>query len=415
MESPLVAAKKQLDAVLPHLLKTEKNKDFFKKGVRSLKTPDNIIEGEIEIVLDNGEKARFKAFRSQHNNARGPYKGGIRFHPQVTKDEVVALSLWMTIKCAVADLPLGGGKGGVVVDPKKLSEKELERLSRAYAEMIADFIGPKKDVPAPDVNTNGQIMVWMLDAYENKLGIKAPATFTGKPVEVGGSLGRTEATGQGGVFVLEAWAKANKIKPSKTTVAVQGFGNVGYWFAELANKVGFKIVAVSDSSGGVFSEKGLSPKKILSLKEKYGSLRVAAKNKGLTFITNKKLLELEVDVLAPSALEGAINEGNAEKVMAKAIIELANGPTTTGAEKKLTAKGVEILPDILANAGGVTVSYFEWFQNLKGEKWSKTEVNNRLKEKITKAFKDVLKTKKSLDVTYRQAAFVEAVRKVLKP
>ena len=408
----MASARKQLNSVLPYLRKEYKNTKKLERVFPALKNPQKFIEGDLVIELDSGRKKTFKAFRSQHNNARGPYKGGIRFHPRVSEAEVKALSLWMTIKCAVADIPYGGGKGGVIVDPRKLSESELEKVSRAYSELIANFIGPKVDVPAPDVNTNPQIMAWMLDAYEKKVGIKAPATFTSKPINLGGSLGRTEATGQGGLFVLEAFTKALKIDPKKTTVAVQGFGNVGYWFAVLAKRLGFRIIAISDSSGALLNQKGLDPKTLFNLKEKHGNLK-NINSKEHKFVTNEKLLSLDVDVLVPSALEAAINDKNAKNIKAKYILELANGPTTSGAEKYLDKKGVEILPDILANAGGVTVSYFEWLQNLKGERWSKSEVNKKLRTKLNKAFREIHAMKEKHSISYRKAAYLLAVKKVI--
>jgi len=408
---PFEAAKKQIDSVVPFLEKESKDKKALKKTISSLKTPEKLVKGTIRVKMDNGSVKSFQAFRSQHNSARGPYKGGIRFHPQVAENEVKALSIWMTVKTAVADLPYGGAKGGVRVDPKKLSQSELKRLSQKYASFIADYIGPKIDIPAPDVNTNPQIMAWMLTAYEKKIGKKAPATFTGKPVESGGSLGRTEATGQGGAYVLNEYAKVKKLDPKKTTVAVQGFGNVGYWFSYLAKKSGFKVTAISDSSATILL-KGESLQKLLRLKKQYGSLKKAAKNQDLKALPPEKILELKVDVLVPAALGGAINKDNYKKVNAKTILELANGPATPKAEEELIKKGVDIIPDILANSGGVTVSYFEWLQNLNNERWSKKKVNEKLEKKMTKAFDEVYKAKKKYRVSYRQAAYILAIKKV---
>lgn len=412
MNSPFTSAKKQIDKAAPHLEKYY-DKKTLNGAILALKTPQNVVKGSIKVKMDSGKTRTFQAFRSQHNNARGPFKGGIRFHPQVSEDEVKALSVWMSIKTAVADIPLGGAKGGVKVDPKKLAQSELKRLSQSYAEFITPHIGPKKDIPAPDVNTNPQIMTWMLKAYEKKIGKKASATFTGKPVNQGGSLGRTEATGQGGLFVLEAYAKKKKLIPNKTTIAVQGFGNVGYYFSLLAKKRGFNIVAVSDSSGAVYAEKGINPEKLLGLKKKYSNLKEVAKNTDYLYVTNSKLLALPVDVLVPAALENAINEKNASSIKAKVILELANGPTTPQAETILNKKKVDILPDVLANAGGVIVSYFEWLQNLKNEKWSKKKVNIKLKKKLTKAFNDIYKFKEENNLPYRQAAYVLALKKII--
>lgn len=410
---PFETAKKQIDSVVPFLEKEYKDRNKFKKTIAFLKKPQNLIKGKVSV-----NNISYPAFRSQHNNARGPFKGGIRFHPQVSEKEVKALSIWMTIKTAVADLPYGGAKGGVRVDPKRLSKDDLKKLSQEYAKFIADYIGPKVDIPAPDVNTNPQIMAWMLAAYEKKVGKKAPATFTGKPIESGGSLGRTEATGQGGAYVLQAYLKtrnphfAKASRDRRTTVAVQGFGNVGYWFSVLAKKAGFEIIAVSDSSATILLQE-VSLQRLLRFKKQYGSLKEASKSQGLKVLPPEKILELNVDVLVPAALGAAINENNYIKIKAKTILELANGPTTPTAEKGLIKKGVDIIPDILANSGGVTVSYFEWLQNLKKERWSKEKVNRKLKKKMTKAFRQVYKAKKKYKVSYRQAAYILAVKKVV--
>ncbi len=324
MKSAFGAALQQLDDIVPFLEKDYPDKKKFKKAISLLRKPQNVFSKELTIKLDNGKKKSFMAFRSQHNDARGPFKGGIRFHPSVSEDEVKALSMWMTWKCAVVGLPYGGAKGGIVVDPKKLSKTELERLSKAYAEFISPHIGPWVDVPAPDVNTNEQIMAWMLDAHEKKLGQYSPATFTGKPIALGGLLGRTEATGRGGVYVLQSYVKEKGLKPEKITVAIQGFGNVGFWFAKLAQEAGFKVVAISDSSGGIYTAKGLNLDKIAKAKEKYGSFAGATKKEKFKFISNEDLLSLNVDILVPAALEGAINDKNANSIKAKVIREMDN-------------------------------------------------------------------------------------------
>ncbi len=413
MKSAFAVALQQLDNIIPFLEKDYPDKKKFKKAISLLRKPQNVFSKELTIKLDNGKKKSFMAFRSQHNDARGPFKGGIRFHPSVSEDEVKALSMWMTWKCAVVGLPYGGGKGGIIVDPKKLNKGELKRLSKAYAEFISPHIGPWVDVPAPDVNTNEQIMAWMLDAHEKKIGQHSPATFTGKPIVLGGSLGRTEATGRGGVYVLQSYVKEKKLRPEKISIAIQGFGNVGFWFAKLAQEAGFKVVAISDSSGGIYAAKGLDLDKIAKAKERYGSFAEAAKEEKFKFISNKDLLNLNVDVLVPAALEGAIDNKNADNIKAKVIVEMANGPTTPEAEKILLKKGIIVLPDILCNAGGVTVSYFEWVQNLHGYQWTEERVNSELKEKMNLAYKKASEVVREKKVSFRQAAYLLAVKRVI--
>lgn len=373
-----------------------------------LLNPQRVLEVKLPLRMDSGELKVLTAYRSQHNNALGPFKGGIRFHQNVSIEEVKALSTWMTWKCAAADLPLGGGKGGIIVDPKELSKKELERLSRAYARAIADIIGEDKDVPAPDVNTDGEIMGWMLDEYEQVIQRKSPATFTGKTLLDEGSKGRTEATGYGGVYVMQELLKQLSIEVPQT-IAIQGFGNVGYYFAELAYQLGHKIVAISDSKGGVYSASGIDPVAAMDFKNREGRLLGLPNTKE---ISNEELLELSVDVLVPSALENVITDANVERIKAKLIIEMANGPITPTADEVLFKKGILSVPDIIANAGGVTVSYFEWEQNKKGEKWGKEEVLGKLSSKITKAFNDTYAKMKELGTNMRVAAYAIAVSKV---
>lgn len=413
MKSTFTVTLQRLDDIIPFLEKDYPDKKKFKKTISLLKKPQNVISKKLTIKLDNGKKKSFTAFRSQHNDARGPFKGGIRFHPGVSEDEVKALSMLMTLKCAVVDIPFGGAKGGVVVDPKQLSKGEIERLSRAYAELITPYIGPRKDVPAPDVNTNEQIIAWMLDAYEKKIGQHSPATFTSKPIALGGSLGRTEATGRGGVYVLQGYVKEKGLKPGKMTVAIQGFGNVGFWFAKLAQEAGFKIVVISDSSGGIYAAKGLNLDKIAKAKERYDSFAEATKKEKFKFILNKDLLSLKVDVLVPAALGGAINNKNANSIKARVIIEMANGPITPEAEKTLLKKGAVVLPDILCNAGGVTVSYFEWVQNLHGYHWTEKKVNSELKKKMNLVYKEISEVVRKKKVSFRQAAYLLAVKRVV--
>ncbi len=393
--------------------------------VAKLQEPQRILNVEIPVVMDDGTTKTFQGYRVQYNNARGPYKGGIRFHQQVSMDEVKALAFWMAMKCAVADLPLGGGKGGVVVDPKTLSEGELERLSRGYVRAIADHIGPQKDVPAPDVNTNGTIMGWMVDefmAVQKEKGMPADetlrATFTGKLLTDGGSEGREEATGKGGLFVLQA-ILAKLGKKDGLTAAVQGFGNVGFNVAKFLVEAGVKVIAVSDSRGGVLVPDGLDPVTTLQCKKKTGMLAgcycsgtVCDVKQGRQ-ISNEALLELPVDILVPSALENVLTAENAKSIQAKIVLEMANGPTTPEADATLYKKGVVVIPDILANSGGVTVSCFEWEQNLKGERWTKDDVNARLKEKMNKAASDVWDASKRYKTDMRTAAFVVAIERIV--
>lgn len=404
----------------------EKTAFFLKlkpEVLAGLKIPDREIWGEIVVPMDNNKIRKFKTFRVQHNNARGPYKGGIRFHPQVDVNEVKALAIWMTIKCAVADIPFGGGKGGVEVDPKKLSQTELERLSQAYARFLVPAIGPYTDVPAPDVNTNAQIMAWMVDAYASSLKAKSSklkanevlATFTGKPVSRGGSLGREEATGRGGVYALQALLEGLnlklKAKNEKLTVAIQGFGNVGYHFAKLAHRAGFKILAVSDSKGGAYRQENLDPEKVMRHKKKTGSVVAFP---GTKKITNQALLKLPVDVLVPAALENQITARNASKIKAKIILELANGPTTPEADKILFQNKIVVVPDVLANAGGVTVSYFEWKQNLAGRRWTLQRVNQDLRKTIAQAATDAWQTSKRYKIDLRTGAWILAIKRIVK-
>jgi len=348
---------------------------------KKLMEPENIFKKEIEFKTDSGETKTVSAYRVQNNSARGPYKGGIRFHPEANEAEVKTLAALMSLKCAVVNIPLGGGKGGVEVNPKNLSQTELERVARSYMRALAEnnIVGPEKDIPAPDVYTNPQTMAWMLDEYEKVVGHKAPGVITGKPIALGGSLGRSYATAQGGFFVLRDYLKDQGKKLSETTVAVQGFGNAGSYFASIASDAGMKVVAVSDSSGGVFCNGDqCEVPKLKEYKEDSGSLRGnfcqgdscdvdKMKKAEVEMISNEELLALEVDVLVLAALDGAVDERNANEVKAKTILELANGPVTPEGDEILERNGVAVIPDILANAGGVTVSYFEWVQNRSGD------------------------------------------------
>lgn len=372
--------------------------------------PDRVIKVAIPVILDNGKTKVFHGFRSQHNNSRGPYKGGIRFHPQVSEDEVKALSMWMTWKCAVVDIPYGGAKGGIIVNPKELSKRELESLSRGYVSKIAKDIGLDVDIPAPDVNTNGEIMAWMFDEYKKITGEGNNGVFTGKPIELGGSEGRDQATGQGGAYILEALVEHEGYKKNEVTIAVQGMGNVGHWFAKLAFDLGFRIVAVSDSKGGVYNKEGLNIDEAIAYKEKNNSF---AGFPGSKEITNEELLELDVTVLAPAALENVITKENAEKIHAKSIIELANGPTTTEADKILANKNILVVPDVLANAGGVSVSYFEWLQNKENEHWTKEIVLEKLEPMMKNAFSEGHEAMHKYNVSMRMGSYVVAIKRVV--
>jgi len=377
--------------------------------LEKLSKPERFVEVSFPVRMDNGSIKVFTGYRSQYNSARGPYKGGIRFSPQVNESEVKALSAWMTWKCATADIPYGGGKGGVTVDTTKLSQGELERLSRGYMRSIYQIIGEDVDVPAPDMYTTPEIMAWMVDEYAKLTGKWTPGVITAKPIELGGSQGRTEATGLGGVYILEQLAKEFKLDPKKTTVAVQGFGNVGYYFAQFAQKLGFTVVAVSDSKNGIYNKKGIDIEKALQFKKKAGKLEGF---KGTETISNADLLELPVNVLVPAAVENVITEKNASKIKAKFIIEMANGPVTPEADKILEERGILSVPDVLANAGGVTVSYFEWVQNKQGYYWTKEEVFRKLKEIMVRAFKQSLEAKEKYKTYMRIGTYALAVQKV---
>jgi len=389
--------------------KTGKKLNLSQEEIDFLIQPDRVIEVKIPVKMDNGVIKSFIGFRSQHSNVLGPYKGGIRFHPTVSREEVIALSILMTLKCAANNLPLGGGKGGVIVNSEELSEGELEKLSRGYAKAIAPFIGEEIDIPAPDVNTDSKIMLWMLDEYEKTIGRKSPATFTGKPVEAGGSLGRTEATGRGGVIVMENLLK--NLNKDYKTIAVQGFGNVGYYFSKIAFEKNYKIVAISDSKGGIYNENGLNPEEVMKIKKETNKVTDFKKGK---IISNEKLLELKVDILVPAALENVISQKNANKIKAKVIIEMANSPVTEETYPILEKREIKIVPDILANAGGVIVSYFEWLQNKKNEKWSEEKVNQKLEEKLKESFKEIFEVSSDFKTNLKEAAFISALLKITK-
>ncbi len=353
---------------------------------KMLSQPKRSIAVSIDVRMDNGVVNVFNGMRVQHWDARGPFKGGIRYYPKITLDEVTALAMLMTWKCAIANIPFGGAKGGICVDTKRLSQHELERLTRRYVSLISEYLGPHMDIPAPDMYTDSQTMAWIMDTYSQLKGYRIPESATGKPVEIGGSWGRTEATGRGVIHCVKQASKNNGLKLKGAQIVIQGFGNVGYHAAVTAQEIGCKVIAVSDSTGGILCPDGLNPPDVLAHKGKTGSVQ---KYKGCKNISNQELLELKCDVLIPAALENQITRENADKIKTKMVAEAANGPTTPEADKILYEKGICLIPDILANSGGVTVSYFEWVQNLTREQWSLEEVNRKLEEKMTKAFNDV--------------------------
>jgi len=384
--------------------------DLDKGLVRYLEKPKRSVEVSIPVVMDNGEVQVFTGYRVHHNDALGPCKGGIRYHPQVTLNEVKALAMWMTWKTATVEIPYGGAKGGVLCDPSKMSTREIEKLTRRYIVNILDIIGPFKDVPAPDVNTNPQVMAWIMDTYSMYHGYAIPEVVTGKPLTVGGLPGRLEATGRGCIVIMKEMLKKLNMDSSKITIAIQGFGNVGYFAAKTAHEFGYKVVAVSDVMGGIYNPDGIDPDDAKAYSDKTGSVVNYPKAKT---ITNEELLALDVDVLIPAAIEGTIHAKNADNIKAKVIIEGANGPVTPEADKILLEKGTVIVPDILANAGGVTASYLEWQQNLHREYWDIEEVRKRLAHKLTRAFEQVYDMSKKEDVSMRMGAYMIAVKRVV--
>lgn len=393
-------------------------------GVKAiLGTSQRIIEVQFPVKMDDSKVRIFRGFRVQHNNAYGPFKGGIRYHPQVDIEEIKALATLMTLKCACVALPLGGGKGGVIVDPASVSEKELERITRQYTRAIAPFIGPFIDVPAPDVNTNAKIMSWIADEYSKIMGKKIPGVVTGKPIENGGSEGRGEATAQGGFYVLCQYLNWKKMACGGLKTIIQGFGNAGYHMAWFLDDVGFKLVAASDSKGGLYCQSGIHPAKALACKTEKGSIGQCyvssvsyqpEEGQACQKITNEKLLELECDVLVLAALENQITSQNAHRIKAKIILELANGPITPEADEILEKREITVIPDILANAGGVTVSYFELVQNLKGQHWSASKIQQKLKPIMVSAARKVFQTSGKYECSLRMAAFISALERLQK-
>jgi glutamate dehydrogenase (NAD(P)+) len=386
--------------------------EISEEALEFLKKPQRILIVSIPVRMDDGTVKVFTGFRVQHNWARGPTKGGIRYHPEETLSTVKALAAWMTWKTAVMELPYGGGKGGVICNPKAMSDNELENLSRGYIRAIYDIISPYADVPAPDVYTNPMIMGWMMDEYEQMVRRKAPAfgIITGKPLSIGGSLGRMDATSRGGSYTIREAAKVLDIELKNSTIAIQGYGNAGYYMAKIGKEeLGMKVVAVSDSRGGIYNPDGLDPEEVLNWKKEQGSVKDFP---GATNVSNEELLTLEVDVLAPAAIENVITKDNADNVEAKLVAELANGPVTPEADQILWERKIFQIPDFLCNAGGVTVSYFEWVQNITGEYWSLDEIHKKLDKKMTKAFHDVYEVSKEKNIHMRDAAYVVAVSRV---
>jgi glutamate dehydrogenase (NAD(P)+) len=404
-QNPFEIVQKQIDACA-EILKLDPNIHAI------LRVPMRELHVSLPVRMDDGSIEVFQGFRVQYNDARGPTKGGIRFHPDETIDTVRALAAWMTWKCALLDIPLGGAKGVVVCNPKEMSQGELERLSRVYIQSIWQFIGPDKDIPAPDVYTNPQIMAWMMDEYSKIAGKNQFGVITGKPLSLGGSAGRGDATARGGWYTIREAAKECGIDLKNATVAIQGYGNAGYYAAYLAQSLfGCKIVAVSDSKGGIFSKEGLDPEAVREHKAKTTSVINFPNTKA---ISNEELLELEVDILIPAALENVITENNALNIKAEILAELANGPTTPEADEILYKNGVHLIPDFLCNAGGVTVSYFEMVQNFYMYYWDEKEVHELLDKKITTAYYTVLNASKKYNINMREAAYVVAVERVVE-
>ena len=376
-----------------------------------IKHPQRALIVTIPVRMDDGNIRRFEGYRVQHSTMRGPAKGGVRYHPQVNLDEIKALATWMTWKCAISGIPYGGGKGGISCNPKEMSPAELERMTRRYIIEIMPIIGPEKDIPAPDVYTNAQTMAWMMDTFSMNMGYAVPGIVTGKPLEIGGSLGRESATARGTVYTVESGAEYIGLNLSKATCAVQGFGNAGSIAARLISELGTKVIAVSDFQGGIFSSNGLDIHAVLQHKKETGSV---IGSEGTEDISNEDLLIIDCDVLIPAALENVITEANAADVKAKIIAEAANGPTTPEADRILEEKNVFIIPDILANMGGVTVSYFEWVQNVQHLFWKEEEINVRLKTIMDKAFKSVVEYKEKYSVYMRIAANMLGIDRVAK-
>lgn len=380
----------------------------------ALCSPERELTVSVPVIMDDGRVEVFQGYRVQHSSSRGPCKGGIRFHPDVNLNETKALAAWMTLKCAVVNIPYGGAKGGIRVDPTKLSESELMRMTKRYVAQILPIIGPEKDIPAPDVNTDGRVMAWIMDAYSMFKGYTIPAVVTGKPLEVGGSLGRTEATGRGAMLTLMRYLEKIGKNPKDMTLAVQGFGNVGSIGAKLIRDHGIKIVAVSDLGGAVYHPNGIDVDSAMEYARKNNKSLVGYREEGLKEIDDDEFWGLPVDILFPAALENQINERTAPLIKAKIILEGANGPTSVEGDKILAEKGAVVIPDILANAGGVVVSYFEWVQNLESFMWDEEYVNHNLAKIMKHAFEQVWETSHEMKSSLRMGAYMVALQRVVK-
>jgi glutamate dehydrogenase (NADP+) len=392
--------------------------DIDGEALELLRHPKTVVEVSVPLRRDDGSLSVFAGYRVRHDDTRGPTKGGLRFHPNVSLDEVKALAFWMTFKCAVVGVPFGGAKGGITVDPKALSRLELERLSRSFIGRIADFIGPDTDIPAPDVYTNEMVMGWMMDEYSKIKRGHVPAVITGKPVALGGSPGRAEATGRGAYYCIKELERQRQWNPSAVRVAVQGFGNVGQQVARLLHADGYRVVAVSDSRGGIYSPDGFDVPSLIQFKEQTREVR-AVYCKGTVCelieaerVTNAELLELDVDILVPAALESQITAANARRIRAEMIVEIANGPTTQAADEILNAAGKLVVPDILANGGGVAVSYLEWVQNRSGYYWDFDDIRRRLETTMAREFRAVHEIARAREVDMRTAAYVHALTRL---
>ncbi|MDP4107447.1 MAG: Glu/Leu/Phe/Val dehydrogenase [Bacillota bacterium] len=373
-----------------------------------LKKPMRFLEVSIPVKMDNGQVEIFAGYRAQHNDAAGPTKGGIRFHPDVTPEEVKALAGWMSLKCGITDLPYGGAKGGIICDPRKMSFDELERLSRGYVRAVSQIVGPTKDIPAPDMYTNSQIMAWMLDEYDHIREFDSPSFITGKPVALGGSKGRETATSKGVLYTLQMVCEQRKMPLKDTRVIIQGFGNVGSYLAQYLYELGAKVIGISDVLGGLYDENGLDVPSLMESRDSFGIIS----NRFQNAISNSELLEKECDILIPAAISGVINKHNAAKINCQIVIEAANGPTTKEAIDLLAERDILLVPDILANAGGVVVSYFEWCQNNQGYYWTEEEVDARLKEKMASSFSNVYGTAKKYGVNMKIAAYMMGIQKL---